>query len=131
MRYPMFAAALALLAVSSSASAQQVPVTEKVPVGMWTGTIQPPGSETAKLTYDVAYAGDTLKVVINAGEHGTFQTTEAKFEGGKISFKFRPGPELVCVLSLSMGEYAGVCTDNSGEAAPIVMTPPKAEPVKK
>ena len=131
MRVSTLAATAAALLTFSTAGFAQQTAPAKMIVGQWTGTVTPPDAETAQLTYDVAYAGDTLNITINAGAHGTFKTTEAKYEPNKISFKFRPGPEIVCVLNLQGSDYVGVCTEDDGTAAPITMTAPKQDAVKK
>jgi hypothetical protein len=93
MRFtPLAIAAAALLTFSASASAQQA--APKLETGAWTGTVVPPNGEPASVTYDISYSGDTLKIKIKAGEHGEFDTYDVKFEGAKLTFKFRPGPEV-------------------------------------
>jgi hypothetical protein len=126
MNYRAFAVAVAaVITFSASAAAQEA--APKLETGKWTGKVTPPDGETVNVTYDVAYAGDTLKITINAASHGTFQTTETKLEGTKLSFKFRPGPEVVCVLEKKEADYIGACTDEGGGVAQIELSPPKKE----
>jgi hypothetical protein len=80
--------------------------------------------------YHVAYAGDTLTIAINAGDHGTFPTQDVKFEAGKISFKFHPGVDVVCVLEKKETFYAGTCTGNDGSLATMDMSPPQKTEAK-
>ena len=130
MRYSLLTlAATALLASAGAATAQQ-PAAAKLQVGEWTGQVTPPGAETTNVTYDIAYAGDTLKITIRAGEHGTFATTDVKFEGSELTFRFRPGPEVTCVLKKQMESFAGVCTGDDGMAATMDLSPPKKEAAK-
>jgi hypothetical protein len=125
MRYsPLAVAAAALLVLSTAAAAQQ-PAASKLETGAWTGKVTPPEGITVDVTYDVAYAGDTLKININAGEHGTFNTTDVKLEADKLSFRFRPGPEVVCVLNKKELGYAGTCTGEDGSVATMELSPPK------
>ena len=126
MRYRTFAlAAAAVIMFSASASAQQPAA--KLETGKWTGIVTPPDGNAVNVTYDVTYAADTLKITIIANEHGTFQATESKLEGTKLSFKFRPGPEVVCVLEKKEAKFEGSCTDEGGGVALIDMSPPKKE----
>jgi hypothetical protein len=118
-------AAAVLLVAASSVHAQEAAPPAKLEVGEWTGTIIPPGGEPAAVIYDVSYAGDTLKIKIRAGEHGTFDTWEAKAEANKLTFKFRPGPEILCVLEKKELSYVGQCTADDGSAASIDLAPPK------
>ena len=126
MRFtPLAIAAAALLTFSASASAQQA--APKLEIGAWTGTVISPNGESTSVTYDVSYAGDTLKIKIKAGDHGEFDTWDTKVETGKLSFKFRPGPEVVCVLNKLEKSYSGTCTAEDGSAASMDLSPPKKE----
>lgn len=130
MRYQVLAvAAAALLAFSSSASAQGATAV-KLETGAWTGQVTPPDGQTVTVIYDVAYAGDTLKIAIRAGDHGTFSTSDVKLDADKLSFRFRPGIEVVCVLDKKDTSYAGVCTGEDGSTATMDLSPPKKEPTK-
>ena len=127
MRYSALAiTAAAMLAATSAASAQQV-APPKMEVGEWTGQVTPPEGITVSVTYDVAYAGDTLKITIKAGEHGTFTTYDVKLEAEKLTFKFSPGPEVLCVLNKKEAGYAGACTEADGSTATMDLSPPKKE----
>jgi hypothetical protein len=126
MRYRTFAlAAAALVLVSASANAQQPAA--KLEIGKWSGIVTPPDGNVVPVIYDVTYAADTLRITINADSHGTFPVYEATFDGAKLSFKFRPGPEVVCVLDKKEVKYIGSCTDEGGGVALIEMSPPKKE----
>lgn len=127
MRYSALAvAAVALLTISSAASAQQAAV-PKMEVGAWTGQVTPPDGQTVSVVYDVSYAGDTLKITIKAAEHGNFETTDVKLEADKLSFKFSPGVTVSCVLNKKEAGYVGSCTDDGGGVATMDLAPPKKE----
>src|SRR5687767_5845449 len=80
MRYRTFVlAAAAVIMFSASATAQQPAL--KLEIGKWSGIVTPPDGNAVNVIYDVAYAGDTLRITINADSHGTFPVTEAKLEG--------------------------------------------------
>jgi hypothetical protein len=134
MRYtPLVVAALAALTFAGAASAQQTAApAAKLEVGQWTGSVTPPDGGTAEVKYDVTYAGDTLKIKINAGDHGSFDTWAAKLEGNKLSFKFRPGPEITCVLERKELFFSGTCAedDPTRGVATIDMSPPKKTETK-
>lgn len=125
MRYSRLAVAAAALLVFSTAAAAQQTAPPKLDIGAWTGKVTPPEGITVDVIYDVAYAGDTLKISINAGEHGTFNTTDVKLETDKLTFRFRPGPEVVCVLNKKELGYAGNCTGEDGSVATMELAPPK------
>lgn len=116
--------AAAILAVAGTANAQQQPA-PKLEVGEWTGTVIDPSGNAVDVTYSISYAGDTLKIRIDAGQHGSFDTWDTKVEADKVSFKFRPGPEVLCVLNKKEAAYSGTCTANDGSAASIDLAPPK------
>ncbi len=125
MRYSLAAlAAAALLCAAAPASAQQ-PAAARLEVGAWTGNVTPPDGMTTAVTYDVAYAGDTLKITIRAGDHGTFETSDVKLEADKLSFSFRPGPLVKCTLNKKDSGYAGTCIDEEGGVANMDLAPPK------
>lgn len=122
-------ACLTLSAVPQAARAQNAPA--KLATGAWTGTVSPPGEPTLSITYDVSYAGDTLQIRINAGEHGQFTVRELSHTATRISFSFTPGPDVVCALDLNdEGVYAGDCTDDGGTPVAMTMTPPAAKASK-
>lgn len=118
-------AAAAMFTVTATAGAQQA--APKLETGAWTGTVVSPDGQTTAVSYDVSYAGDTLNIKIKAGDHGTFDVWDAKAEEGKISFKFRPGPEVVCVLKKVEKSYSGICTAEDGSTATMDLSPPKKE----
>ena len=119
----LFAAALAVfLAIPAAATAQNFPA------GKWTGTAAPPGEGEVSLTFDVKVAGDTISITLNAGEHGSFKLEEVKLVKDKLTFWFMPGPKVACTLNRREdGVFAGSCGDDSGEAVPMTMVPPKKE----
>ena len=124
-RWSFAVAAIVLLIAPSYGSAQQA--SQRLEAGTWSGTVIPPGAEAAPVTFAVSYVADTLKIELDAGDHGKFAAYDAKFEGGKVTFKFRPGPEVLCVLDKKDNGYAGACTDEGGEAASIDMIPPRKQ----
>jgi hypothetical protein len=115
---------LALVAVPSAAFGQ------KMEAGKWTGTVTPPGGETAQVTYDVTVAGDSIAIRIEAGEHGTFDAAGTKLVADTLTFSFTPGPTVNCTLKRRPEDraFAGACVDPDGGAAQIVMIPPKQQP---
>jgi hypothetical protein len=117
-------AAAALLTLSSAAAAQQT-AAPKIEVGAWTGQVVQPDGQVTDVIYDIAYAGDTLKITIKAGDHGSFETSDVKLETDKLSFTFTPGPAVVCVLNKKDAIYSGVCTAEDGSTATMDLAPPK------
>ena len=94
--------------------------------GKWTGSAVPPDGEEVQLTYDVTVDGDSLGVVIHAGEHGDFTAHSTRYADKAISFTFEPGVPVHCVLTLNAeGAYAGHCLGDDGSDATMVMVPPK------
>lgn len=94
--------------------------------GTWTGTVQPPDGPVTDLTFDVTVMGDSLGVVIHAGEHGDFTAREGHYRDGKITFAFEPGITVRCSLSRGEdGNFAGECQGEDGTLAPMTMVPPK------
>ena len=100
---------------------------QSVKPGKWTGSVVPPEQDEVALTFDVTVMGDTLGVVIHAGEHGDFTATEGHFADKTISFNFEPGgPVVHCVLKEDAeGTYAGNCLGDDGSIATMKMIPPK------
>src|SRR5688572_24196418 len=68
------AAFFALISLPMSAAAQDA-APAKLVTGTWTGIVMPPDG-TLEVTYDVSYTGDTLAIVLNAGNHGKFTLNE-------------------------------------------------------
>ena len=67
-------------------------------------------------------------MMINLGEHGSFPAGSIKFSASSFEFIFSPGPVVSCVLlKAEDGSYAGNCTDDGGDAARLVVTPPKQQ----
>lgn len=115
-----------LIAIPAAAAAQDAaPV--KLVAGTWTGTVIPPDGAT-DVTYEVSYSGDTLNIVLVAGQHGRFPLHELAVTATKISFSFTPGPRVVCALTADdKGAYSGDCTDDGGLVVPMTMVPPSKD----
>ena len=118
----VLSAALPLLA-SVSADAQ------KLEPGKWTGTVTPPGEQTAvEVSYDVTMKGDTIGITINAGEHGAYPFNEVRLNERTLTFWFAPGPRVDCTLTRREdGAFEGRCSDEAGDDASMLMVPPKKE----
>ena len=96
--------------------------------GTWTGTVTPPGEEQAMpVTFDVTEHGDSLGIVLHAGEHGDFTVEKGRYAEGKITFTFSPGgPQVSCILTRNEeGAFAGPCLGDDGSEAKMTMVPPK------
>lgn len=125
MRFsPMLAIAAVALIMPAAAAAQNA----KLEVGKWTGTVTTPGGDVVNVVVDVTNTNDTTRLSLNAGEHGTFDARNFKFDGATLSFVFTPGPDVTCTLKKQdSGSYSGDCLDDGGGVAPMVINPPKAE----
>ena len=94
--------------------------------GSWTGTVSPPDGETVAVTLDVTVKGDSLGIVIHAGEHGDFTAENGKHAEGTITFAFQPGIRVTCTLPRNEeGVFAGNCLGEDGSVAQMTMVPPK------
>jgi len=95
--------------------------------GKWTGSVAPPEQDEVAVTYDVLVFGDSLGIVIHAGEHGDFPVTAGRYADKTISFTFVPGgPTVHCVLKENAESvYAGSCLGDDGSVATMKMVPPK------
>ena len=94
--------------------------------GTWTGTVYPPEGDSASVTYDVTVNGDSLGIVIHAGEHGDFTAELGHYADKTISFTFTPGIGFHCKLTRNdAGDYAGSCFGDDGAEAQMTMVPPK------
>jgi hypothetical protein len=94
--------------------------------GTWTGTVIPPEGDATLVTFDVTVNGDSLGIVIHAGEHGDFTTEQGHYADGKITFAFVPGPRVTCILTRNEeGIFAGSCLEDDGSEAKVTMVPPK------
>jgi hypothetical protein len=99
---------------------------QSLKAGLWTGTVTPPEGGETVVTYDVTVHGDSLGIVIHAGEHGDFTVENGKHVDGTISFVFHPGPRVTCTLSRTEdGSFAGPCLEDDGSQATVTMVPPK------
>lgn len=93
--------------------------------GTWTGSVTPPQGETTLVTFDVVSSGDSLSIVIHAGEHGDFPAGAERYADGKLTFTFEPGPVVTCTLTRNAeGGFAGGCVEPTGEEAKMTMVPP-------
>jgi hypothetical protein len=114
--------ALLLVAVLTPALCEA----QTLKAGTWTGSIIPPEGDIASVTFDVTMKGDSLGIVIHAGEHGDFTAEDARYTEGKITFVFHPGPRVACTLSKTEeGSFTGPCIDEEGGEAKVTMVPPK------
>jgi hypothetical protein len=94
--------------------------------GTWTGTVVPPEGDITSVTFEVTVNPGSLAIVIHAGEHGNFETKEARYADGKITFTFEPGPVVACTLTRDdAGVFKGSCLDDEGGEAKLTMVPPK------
>jgi len=120
----VFAALLVAVATPLAAFGQQA--APQLATGTWTGVVVTPNGETTNVTYDVAIKNDTVSIMINAGEHGTFAAADIKLEPAKLSFSFVPGPTVQCVLNRKEDQsFDGTCTDDGGATATMTMVPPR------
>jgi hypothetical protein len=93
--------------------------------GTWTGAVTPPGGAPTLVTYDIATSGDSLSIVIHAGEHGDFSAGQERYADGKLTFTFEPGPVVSCTLTTTAdGGFSGSCFEPTGGEAKITMVPP-------
>jgi hypothetical protein len=101
---------------------------QSLKAGTWTGTALPPDAdEIVSLTFDVTVHGDSLGIVIHAGDHGDFTTEKARYSDGTIVFTFSPGgPTVTCTLPRNEeGNFDGSCLGDDGSVAKMTMVPPK------
>jgi hypothetical protein len=97
--------------------------------GKWTGTITPPNEAALPVTYDVKVTADSIAIVLDVEQIGSFSFRNIKLAEGVLKFEWTAGDTpLTCELKQSAaGGYAGSCTDAGGEQGQIVMEPPKKE----
>ena len=120
MKWKSLAVLLVAFAVPSLCPAQDLKA------GTWTGSVQPPDGGLTVVTYDVTVKGDSLGVVIHAGEHGDFTARDGHYTEGKIKFAFDPGISVRCTLARGEdGSFTGECLGEDGSVAQIIMVPPK------
>lgn len=120
MKWKMLAVLLVAFMAPAVCSAQAIKS------GTWTGTVQPPDGDVTDLTFDITVMGDSLGVVIHAGEHGDFTAREGRYADGKITFAFEPGVTVRCTLArVEDGSFAGNCQGEDGSLAPMTLVPPK------
>jgi hypothetical protein len=99
---------------------------QSIKAGLWTGSVVPPEGDETVVTFDVTVKGDSLGIVIHAGEHGDFTVEEARHADGKITFVFVPGIRVTCTLDRKeTGEFTGPCIGDDGAAGQMTMVPPK------
>ena len=124
-------AALVALLTLPAVSFAQTTAPAKLVSGTWTGAITTPGNPTpTDIEYEVVYKEDALAITLVVAGRERFPLEDIEVSDGKISFSFRPGPHVVCVLKHGEAAYAGECTDGEGGVAPLTMVPPVAEPKK-
>ena len=123
MKTKVFVLLLLALAVPATICSGQ---SSTVKPGKWTGSVTPPNGEETPVTADVTVNGDSLGIVLHAGEHGDFSTTGGFHKEGTITFSFEPGPVVHCTLTKNTeGSYVGECVEDSGDVAQITLVPPK------
>jgi len=120
----MKARVLALLLLGLSVPA--VCSAQSLKSGTWTGTVTAPEGDETIVTYDVTVTGDSLGIVIHAGEHGDFTAEGGYHTNGTITFVFVPGIRVSCTLSRKeTGEFDGPCAGDDGTTGHMTMVPPK------
>ena len=120
MKWKTLAVLLLAVAAPALCSAQTIKA------GTWTGSVTPPDGGLTVVTYDVTVIGDSLGVVIHAGEHGDFTVRNGHYAEGKITFAFEPGITVRCTLARGEdGNFAGECLAEDGSVAQMTMVPPK------
>lgn len=97
--------------------------------GKWTGTVTPPGEQQSiPVTFQVTVSGDTTRITVDAGEHGSYPFSDVKLSDQTLTFWFMPGPRVDCALRLGEdGVLQGPCHDTEGGIASMSMVPPRKE----
>jgi len=119
----------ALFALIAVAALPALGSAQTLTVGQWSGTIAPPDEEPHPITYDVTVSGDTLKIVLQAAEHGSFPFRDIKLSAdGTLTFGLEIGASLTCSLKRQENQsFEGLCTDAGGSSGKLVMVPPKKD----
>jgi hypothetical protein len=93
--------------------------------------VTPPGEQDAMpVTFDVTVLGDSLGIVLHAGEPGDFTFENGKFADSTISFSFTPGPKVTCTLKQTQdGSFTGPCIGDDGSEASMTMVRPRSNSV--
>ena len=119
-------AAMLVMALLMLLGLPAVTAAQQIEPGKWTGRVAPPDGPAGDVTYDVTIRGDTIAIVVNAAEHGTFPFHDVKLNRDTLTFWFEPGPRVECTLQRREdGTFAGSCKDPQGGIAQMLMTPPK------
>jgi hypothetical protein len=99
---------------------------QSLKAGTWTGSVIAPEGDETPVTYDVSVKGDSLGIMIHAGEHGDFAAEGGYHSAGKITFVFTPGIRVTCTLTKNeAGEFNGPCVGDDGATGQMKMVPPK------
>ena len=116
----LFVVCFAALGVAPKLQAQTLEL------GLWTGTVAPPGGEDFDVTYLVESVNDTLKVTFNT-PRGAIPFQDIKVDEGKLSFSWMAGDTLLkCNMKQEEeGQYKGQCVESDGETGQLTMVPPK------
>ena len=110
--------ALVALCVAAPVRAQEMEL------GMWTGTMNPPGGEGVPVTYRVDINDGALQIVMNNVQLGDMLFNEPRVSGGELTFWWEPGTRVDCVLMRKEdGSFEGTCSAGNGDGA-ITMVPP-------
>lgn len=120
-------AVLALVALTTTAAeAQDAPA--RLVTGKWTGTVTPPGDAQVNISIEVTSKNDAIAMKLDLGGHGIYKAEGIRLETNRLVFSFTPGPTVVCILNKKDdGSFAGECADDGGDAAQMVIMPPKKE----
>lgn len=130
MSRPLILLLLILLGACTSASDPQPAESPRLTEGTWTGTLTPmnhPDMHTP-LTYEVAYAADTLGLVLGGPNGSEMPAREAEVKGNTLFFSFDEpdaGVPLRCALARTEDAgFEGRCVDPEGKWALFSMQPP-------
>jgi len=111
---------VALLILGTSPSSAQ-----SLPNGTWTGAATPPGEAPLALTFEVSSSGDSLSILIRTADRGDYPVSDARLDGGTLTFKFMPAMAAECSLKKQEnGSFVGECVSEGGMSVAMVMMPP-------
>jgi len=120
-RFTFLSFFLFLAGNSSIASAQELES------GTWTGSVFLPDGQLFDVTYEVVSDTDSLSIDIAAPAFGKLPFSDIEVTESELTFEFRPGPLVFCVLEwTSGGSYEGTCAPDGEEEAQMIMSPPKS-----
>ena len=103
---------------------------DRLPEGTWTGGLTPMNHPdmVTPITYDVAYDGDRLRLVLLGPGGAPMPARDAALRGDTLHLVFDEpdaGVPLECALARRpAGGFAGRCTDAEGKWARFTMAPP-------